>query len=139
MNLGQILELVEAVWFLGGLSKKHLKKEEMHTIFRELKKKVKIFKIHTSTWDLTGVSFGGDGSIRSGLVPKGFGKADVEIDILLEPLASEVVDEVGLATSNFLTKSFTEEFRFFKLALAVEPRLNCSWSFLTAANSKAED
>ena len=78
--------------------------------------------------------------MRSGLVPKGFGKADVEIDILFELLAaSEVVDEVGLATSNFLTKSFTEEFRFFKLALAVEPRLNCSWSFLTAANSKAED
>ena len=78
--------------------------------------------------------------MRSGLVPKGFGKADVEIDILFEPLAaSEAVDEVGFATSNFLTKSFTEEFRFFKLPLAVEARLNCSWSFLTAANSKAED
>ena len=63
--------------------------------------------------------------MRSGLVPKDFGKADVEIDILFELLAaSEIVDEVGFATSNFLTKSFTEEFRFFKLALAVEPRLN---------------
>ena len=96
--------------------------------------------MRTSTCDLTGVSFGGDGNIRSGLVPKGFGNADVEIDILFELLVSEAVDEVvGFATSNFLTKSFTEEFRFFKLALAFELRLNCSWSFLTAANSKAED
>ena len=98
----------------------------------------------TSISGFLGVSLGGEGKINSGLVPKGLGNTEVESDILFELSVASIVVEgasVGnLTTSNFLTKSLTEEFLFFKLALVTTPRLNCSdWSFFNPANSKAED
>ena len=106
-------------------------------------------KKFTSISGFLGVSLGGEGKINSGLDPKvGLGNTEVESDILFDELSvASIVVEGGavsvvgnLTTSNFLTKSLTEEFLFFKLALVTTPRLNCSdWSFFKPANSKADD
>ena len=50
------------------------------------------YGLTSTTSGFLGVSFGGDGNIRSGLAPKGWGNTEVEIDILFElPVLAEIV------------------------------------------------